>query len=80
MIAYAYRVELFGTDKPVRLATAGALVIIGRAVARNLGRALQPHLAQRLCRTARSAGSLGSRTLVANASAVGVGSYRPRIS
>ena len=48
VIAYAYRVELFGTDEPVRLATAGALVFIGWAVARNLGRALQPHLAQRL--------------------------------
>jgi small conductance mechanosensitive channel len=48
VIAYAYRIELFGKDEPVRLATAGALVIIGWAVARNLGRALQPQLAQRL--------------------------------
>jgi small conductance mechanosensitive channel len=48
VIAYTHRFELFGTDKPVRLATAGALVIIGWAVARNLGRALQPLLAERL--------------------------------
>ena len=48
VIAYVYRFELFGTDKPVRLATAGALVIIGWAVARNLGHALQPLLAERL--------------------------------
>jgi small conductance mechanosensitive channel len=46
--AYVFRRELFGVDRPVRLATAGALVILGWAVARNLGRMLQPRLAQRL--------------------------------
>jgi small-conductance mechanosensitive channel len=44
VVAYVYRTELFGTDKPVRLATAGALVIIGWAFARSLGRAFQPYL------------------------------------
>jgi hypothetical protein len=44
VIAYAYRVELLGTDEPVRLATAGALVIIGWAVARNLERACSLNL------------------------------------
>jgi small conductance mechanosensitive channel len=47
VIAYLFRKELFGVDKPVRLATAGALVILGWAFARNLGRALQPKLAER---------------------------------
>ncbi len=46
--AYVFRRELFGVDRPVRLATAGALVILGWAVARNLGRIFQPRLAQRL--------------------------------
>jgi small conductance mechanosensitive channel len=48
VVAYVYRIELFGTDKPVRLLTAGALVIIGWAFARNLGRAFQPYLVRSL--------------------------------
>jgi small conductance mechanosensitive channel len=48
VVVYAFRKELFGTDKPVRLATAAALVVIGWAFARNLGRALQPRLMRRL--------------------------------
>jgi small conductance mechanosensitive channel len=48
VLAYLYRKELFGVDQPVRLATAGALVVLGWAFARNLGRALQPRLVQRL--------------------------------
>src|SRR3954471_24496088 len=47
VLAYLFRKELFGVDKPVRLATAGALVLLGWAFARNLGRALQPKLAER---------------------------------
>jgi small conductance mechanosensitive channel len=47
VVAYLFRKELFGVDKPVRLATAGALIVLGWAFARNLGRALQPKLAQR---------------------------------
>jgi small-conductance mechanosensitive channel len=46
--AYLLRRQLFGVDKPVRLATAGAMVLIGWAVARNLGRMLQPRLADPL--------------------------------
>ena len=46
--AYVWRRELFGVDRPVRVATAGALVILGWALARNLGRMLQPRLAQRI--------------------------------
>jgi small conductance mechanosensitive channel len=48
VLAYLYRKQLFGVDQPVRLATAGALVVLGWAFARNLGRALQPRLVQRL--------------------------------
>jgi small conductance mechanosensitive channel len=48
VLAYLYRKQLFGIDQPVRLATAGALVVLGWAFARNLGRALQPRLVQRL--------------------------------
>jgi small-conductance mechanosensitive channel len=48
LAAYLLRRELFGVDKPVRLATAGAMVVIGWGLARNLGRMLQPRLAQRL--------------------------------
>jgi small conductance mechanosensitive channel len=48
VLIYVFRRELFGVDRPVRLATAGALMIIGWAFARNLGRALQPRLLRRL--------------------------------
>jgi small-conductance mechanosensitive channel len=48
VVAYRYRVELFGVDKPIRLATAGALVVLGWAFARSLGRALQPWLLRTL--------------------------------
>jgi small conductance mechanosensitive channel len=48
LTAYVWRRELFGVDRPVRVATAGALVILGWALARNLGRMLQPRLAQRI--------------------------------
>lgn len=48
VVAYVYRVELFGIDEPARIVLAVAMVVIGWAVARNLGRALQPRLARRL--------------------------------
>jgi small conductance mechanosensitive channel len=44
VVAYLYRVELFGTDRPVRLATALALIVIGWSFARNLGHAVEPYL------------------------------------
>jgi small conductance mechanosensitive channel len=47
-LAYAFRDQLFGTDQPVRLATAGALILIGWAFARSLGKALEPQLVNRL--------------------------------
>jgi small conductance mechanosensitive channel len=48
LAAYLLRRRLFGVDEPVRLATAGAMVVIGWGIARNLGRMLQPRLADRL--------------------------------
>jgi hypothetical protein len=47
-LAYAFREQLFGTDEPVRLASAGALILIGWAFARSLGHALEPQLVRRL--------------------------------
>jgi small-conductance mechanosensitive channel len=46
--AYVWREELFGTDVPVRVATAIVLVALGWALARDLGRAIVPSLFQRL--------------------------------
>jgi hypothetical protein len=46
--AYVFREELFGTDEPVRIATAGALILIGWAFARSLDHALEPQLVRRL--------------------------------
>ena len=48
LVAYRYRGDLFHTDMPVRLATVVALVILGWAFARDLGRAVGPALFRRL--------------------------------
>lgn len=48
VVAYNYRVQLFGLDTPVRIATVVALVAFGMALARALGRALGPSLLERL--------------------------------
>jgi small conductance mechanosensitive channel len=48
VLAYVFRFELFGTDEPVRIITAGALVLIGWVFARSLGHALEPRLARSL--------------------------------
>jgi small conductance mechanosensitive channel len=48
VLAYVFRDQLFGVDEPVRIATAGALVLIGWGFARSLGHALEPQLARRL--------------------------------
>jgi small-conductance mechanosensitive channel len=46
--AYLLRDELFGADEPVRYATAVVLAIAGTIFARDLGRALEPHLVRHL--------------------------------
>jgi small-conductance mechanosensitive channel len=48
IVLHQFREELFGTDEPVRIATAILLVIIGWAFARQLGAALAPKLMSRL--------------------------------
>jgi small conductance mechanosensitive channel len=48
LVAYAYRNQLFGVDKPVRIGVAAVLILLGWAVARNVGRLVQPRLDQRL--------------------------------
>jgi small-conductance mechanosensitive channel len=48
LAAYAYRVELFGMDRPVRIAAVVALVVLGWLFASALGRALGPLLFRRL--------------------------------
>ena len=57
LAAYAYRVELFGTDRPVRIAAVLALVVLGWFFASALGRALGPMLFRRL--DAGTAGTVG---------------------
>jgi small conductance mechanosensitive channel len=48
LFAYAYRVELFALDRPVRIAAVVALVVLGWFFASALGRALGPLLFRRL--------------------------------
>jgi small-conductance mechanosensitive channel len=48
VVAYVYRTQLLGTDRPVRFITAVAIVIIGWSLSRNLGQALEPRLGDRL--------------------------------
>ena len=57
LAAYKYRMDLFGVDMPVRVASVIALVILGWALARDVGRALGPVLFQRL--DPGTAGTLG---------------------
>jgi len=48
LLAYSYRHQLFGVDMPVRVVTVVALVILGWAFARDVGRAAGPALFRRL--------------------------------
>jgi small conductance mechanosensitive channel len=57
LIAYQYRLELFGVDMPVRIASVIALVILGWTLARDFGRAAGPILFRRL--DPGTAGTLG---------------------
>jgi len=57
LLAYHYRIELFGLDMPVRIASVIALVILGWALARDIGRAVGPILFKRL--DPGTAGTLG---------------------
>lgn len=48
LAAYVYREELFGVDLPVRVAAAVLLVVLGWALARDLGRWMAPALFRRV--------------------------------
>ncbi len=48
MVAYSYRKQLFGVDTPVRIATVIALVALGWALARDIGRAAGPTMFRRM--------------------------------
>ena len=48
IVAYQKRMDLFGVDMPVRIACVVALVILGWALARDIGRAVGPILFRRL--------------------------------
>ncbi len=48
LVAYRYRTDLFGVDLPIRFITVIALLILGWAIARDIGRALGPALFRRL--------------------------------
>lgn len=57
LLAYHYRQDVFGLDMPVRIASVIALVILGWALARDIGRAVGPILFRRL--DPGTAGTLG---------------------
>ena len=57
LVAYTYRVEIFGVDTPVRVAGALAMVGLGWALARDIGRWAQPALFRRV--DPQTAGTLG---------------------
>src|SRR5215217_619589 len=48
LLGYRYRHQLFGLDMPIRVATVTLLVILGWALARDVGRAAGPALFRRL--------------------------------
>jgi small conductance mechanosensitive channel len=48
VLAYTYRVQLFGIDTPIRIVAAIALLALGWAFARDLGRAVAPILFKRM--------------------------------
>jgi small-conductance mechanosensitive channel len=48
LLAYRYRIDLFGVDEPVRFACAVALIALGWWFARDVGRAASPALFRRL--------------------------------
>jgi small-conductance mechanosensitive channel len=57
VVVYSYRVEWFGLDLPIRIASVVAVVACGGVLARALGRAAGPVLLQRL--EPNSAGTVG---------------------
>jgi len=48
LVAYSYRRQLFGLDLPIRIITVIVLLVLGWAIARDIGRALGPALFRRM--------------------------------
>jgi small conductance mechanosensitive channel len=48
VVAYAYREQLFGVDKPVKIGVAALLMVFGWSLAVNIGRLMQPQFDRRL--------------------------------
>jgi small conductance mechanosensitive channel len=57
VLAYKYRVELFGLDEPVRIVAAFVLAALGWWIAREIGRLIAPNVSRRL--DVSNAGTLG---------------------
>src|SRR5215216_1460915 len=57
ILAYRYRVELFGLDEPIRIIAAFVLAALGWWVARDVGRLIAPTFARRV--DVSNAGTLG---------------------
>jgi small conductance mechanosensitive channel len=74
LVAYAYRNQLFGVDKPIRIAVAAVLILLGWAVARNVGRMAQPRLESRL--EPATAGILGFIVQLVTLAVIGLSSLR----
>src|SRR5260221_12220312 len=56
LLVYAYRVEIFGVDTPVRILAGVALVVVGWTLARTLGLLVTPPVEQRDIDTRRPVG------------------------
>jgi small-conductance mechanosensitive channel len=73
LVAYGSRQELLGVDQPARIAVAAILILLGAAVARNVGRLLQPGLERRLePATAGMAGFIVQLATLAVAALIGL--------
>jgi small conductance mechanosensitive channel len=81
IVAYVFREELFGVDTPARVAAAVVLVVLGWALARDLGRWVEPWLFRRV--DAGTAGTVSflirlSFLAIAAATALRIAGLTPR--
>jgi small-conductance mechanosensitive channel len=81
IVAYTRRQELFGVDTPVRVAVAIVLVVLGWALARDLGRWAEPFLFRRVDQGTAGTVSFLIRLLflaIAALSALRIAGFEPR--
>ncbi len=64
VVAYFFREELFGANRYVRLAFAGVMLVVGWALATNLGRAVEPRLVRNVDQNAVGVGRFVIRLVV----------------